>query len=257
MGETSGLRTVIVRQRPRRTIAAGAGIAIMALGLATSVAAQPTVSGKITAAVFFGLFIALIGWLWRRANRGRDQLRITPDAIELRHGRRGGPSITLVREQNADLRLIAPLRDHRVTAGPRLALVGGGQAMTIYGFSADAVRRGCKAVGWRFGNGTPEQAARDLRDLCDEGRVAEAAQLIALFGLCDWPADGDPDTSISALALERYGDDLAGRDPAAARAAYLRAADAQRSFAAFASSGGEGTARMMAADRLTAKAQQP
>jgi len=38
-------------------------------------------------------------------------------------------------------------------------------------------------------------------------------------------------------------------------AACLRAAGAQRSYAAYASAGGEGIARMTEADRLTAKAQ--
>ena len=255
MEQMSGPRTITVKQRRRQTILAGIGVAIMALGLAASLAAQPTVSGKITAAVFFGLFIAVIIWLWRRANRWRDQLEITPDAIRFQHGRRGGPSITLTREQGTDLRLIPALRDHGVTAGPRLTLVGSGQAITIYGFPANSVRRGCTAVGWRFGNGSPERAASDLRDLRDEGRLAEAVQLIDLYGPCDWPAEGDPDASLSATILERYADELAGRDPAASRAAYLRAAGAQVSYAAYASSGGEGAARMMEADRLTAKAQ--
>jgi hypothetical protein len=255
MEEMSGQRTVTVKQGSRWTIRAVVGVVVMVLGLAASLAAQPTVSGKITAAVFFSLFIALIVWLWRRRNRWRDRLEITPDAIWFRHGRRGGPPITLTREHGTDLRLIPALRDHGVTAGPRLTLVGSGEAITIYGFSADAITRGCTAVGWRFGNGSPAQAAKDLRGLRDDGRLAEAAQLINLFGPCDWPTDSDPDTSLSATILERYADGLAERDPAASRAAYLSAAAAQRSFAAYASSGGEGTARMMAADRLTTKAQ--
>jgi hypothetical protein len=255
MTEESKQGTVTVRQRPRWSVAAGTGIAIMALGLAVSLGAQPTVSGKIAAAILFGLFIALIAWLWWRANRWRDRIEITPDAITFRHGRRGGPSSPLTSDDGADLRLIPQLRDHGVTAGPRLALVGSGQVITVYGFSASAVRRGCAAAGWRFGNGRPEQAARDLRDLLDEGRVAEAAQLIELFGPCDWPADGDPDTSLTASILERYADDLSQRDQAASRAAYLRAADAQRSYAAYASAGGEGAARMTEAARLTAKAK--
>jgi hypothetical protein len=255
MEEMSGQRTVTVKQRSRWTIRAVVGVVVMLLGLAASLAAQPTASGKITAAVFFGLFIALIVWLWRRQNRWRDQFEIKPDAIGFRHGRGGGPSITLTRGDGTDLRLIPALRDHGVTAGPRLALVGSGEMLTIYGFSADAVRRGCTAAGWRFGNGSPEQAAQDLRGLRDDGRLAEAAQLIELFGPCDWPAESNPDSSLSAMILERYADGLAQRDPAASRAAYLSAAGAQRSFAAYASSGGEGSARMMEADRLTARAR--
>ncbi|HEX4090193.1 MAG TPA: hypothetical protein VHZ33_15890 [Trebonia sp.] len=256
MAQMSGPRPVTVRQRPRWTVVSGTGVVIMLLGLAVSLGAQPTMSGKVTAAVFFAAFIAIIVWLWRRANRWRDKLEISSEAIEFRHGRRGGPSITLTRADGTDLRLIPRLSDHGVTAGPRLAVVGSGTAITVYGFSANAVRRGCTAAGWRFGNGTPAQAAQDLRVLRDEGRLAEAAQLIDLFGPCDWPAEGDQDTSVSAMILERYADDLAGRDRAAARAAYLRAAGAQRSFAAFASAGGEGIARMAEADRLTARAAE-
>lgn len=170
----------------------------MVLGLAASLAAQPTISGKIAAVVFFGLFIALIVWLWRRQNRGRDQLEITPDAIGFRHGRGGGPSIALTREQGTDLRLVPALRGQRDTAGPRLALVGSGQAITIYGFSTTAVRSGCASAGWRFGNGTPEEAARDVRDLREEGRLAEAEQLIGLFGPVDLPVDSNPDTPLNA-----------------------------------------------------------
>jgi len=253
MEQMSSSRTITVRQRPRRTIVAAIGVLVMALGLAVSLGAQPTVSGKITAAVFFGLFIAIIVWLWRRANRWRDQLEITPDVISFRHGRRGGPSITLTRQDGTDLRLIPPLSDHGVIVGPRLALVGSGEAITIYGFAANAVRNGCAAVGWRFGNGSPAEVARDLRALRDEGRLAEAVQLLNVFGLCDWPTDGNPDSSLSASILERYADELGDRAPASA--VYLRAAQAQRSFAAYASSGGEGTARMMEAARLDAKAQ--
>jgi hypothetical protein len=106
----------------------------------------------------FGLLIALIVWLWRRANRWRDQLEITPDAISLRHGRRGGPSVTLTREHGTDLRLIPALRDHGITARPQLTVVGSDEGITIYGFSANAVRRGCTEVGWRFDSGSPEEA---------------------------------------------------------------------------------------------------
>ncbi len=185
-------RTVTVSQRHRRSIQAVIGVVVMVLGLAGSLVAQPTVSGKITAVVFFGLLIALIVWLWRWINRGRDRLEITPDAISLRHGRGGGPSITLTREQGTDLRLIPALRDHGVSVGPRLTVVGSGQDITIYGFSADAVRQGCTAAGWRFGNGTPEEAARDLRDLREDGRQAEAAQLIELFGAATGPSTPIP-----------------------------------------------------------------
>jgi hypothetical protein len=258
MRATSGVRTVTVRQRHRWTIPVAIGIAVLVLGMVTAIGAQPTTSGKIGSVVFFGLFILLCAWIWMRMNQGRDRVEITPDTISFMRGRRrGGPpaaSSALTRERGTELRLIPALRVPGVETGPRLTVVGSGQAITIYGFRPDAVRHGCAAAGWRFGNGTPEQAARDLRELLDSGQVAEAAQLVDVFGPCDWPASADGTTSLSAVALERYADELAGRYPDAARAAYLRAAGAQRSYAAFATSGGEGIARMTEAERLTAKA---
>jgi len=261
MQSAGGTRAVSVRQRARATIPVAIGVVVLALGMVTAIGAQPTTSGKIGSVVFFGLFILLCFWIWWQLNRGRDRLRITPDAISLVRGRgrgrglgRGGPFVTLTRERGTDLRLIPALRDPGTETGPRLALVGSGEAITLYGFRFDAVRRGCTAAGWRFGNGTPEQAARDLRELLDSGQLAEAAQLVDVFGPCDWPASADGTTSLSALVLERYADDLWRRDTPAARAAYLRAAAAQRSFAAYASSGGEGSARMAEAGRLAAKA---
>jgi hypothetical protein len=197
MEQMSEVRTVTVRQRSRQTISAGVGVVVMALGLAATLGAQPTMSGKIGGAAFFAVFIAIIVWLWLRANRWRDQIEITPDAITFRRGRRGGPSIALTREHGSDLRLIPALSGHGDAVGPRLALVGSGQAIVIYGFAPDAVRRGCTAAGWQFGNGTPEEAARDLRDLREEGRVGEAAQLIELFGPAERPLDADPGPSLS------------------------------------------------------------
>jgi len=258
MQVTGGERTVTVRQRTRRTILVAVVIVVMVVGLVTSIGAQPNTSGKISAAIFFGFIIALVALLWVLQNRGRERLEITPDTISLlRGGRRGqssAPGAMLTRARGSELRLIPRLQDHGVLAGPRLTVVGSGEVITVYGFSFDAVRRGCAAAGWRFGNGTPEQAARDLRELLDSGQVTEAAQLVDVFGPCDWPASADGTTSLSAVVLERYADSLSGRDRPTAAAAYLRAAQAQRSFAAFASSGGEGSARMSEADRLTAKA---
>ena len=101
-----------------------------------------------------------------------------------------------------------------------------------------------------------ERLAQDVRRLLDEGQAARAAQLVDELGPCDWPAHPDGTASLGADALERHADELAGRDPAAAHAVYLRAAAAQHSFAAYASSGSEGSARTAEADRLAAKAER-
>lgn len=100
---------------------------------------------------------------------------------------------------------------------------------------------------------TPEQAERAIRALRAAGRLAEAARLTGRLGPYGAAEDATATASLGAAVLEAYGDQLAATDPAAADAAYRQAADDQRMFAASATSGGEGTARMMEADRLDAK----
>jgi hypothetical protein len=108
------------------------------------------------------------------------------------------------------------------------------------------------------GTGGPEAitgsaaAERAVRDLRAAGRLAEAVRLVSqlgTYGVADGP---DATTSLGAAVLEAYGDQLAATDPAAADAAYRNAAAEQRSFAAAATSGGEGIARMAEADRIDA-----
>jgi hypothetical protein len=97
------------------------------------------------------------------------------------------------------------------------------------------------------------EVERSVRELRAAGRLAEAARLVSGLGPYGM-ADGlDGTTSLGAAVLEAYGDQLAGVDPAAADDAYRDAADDQRSFAAAATSGGEGIARMEEADRIDAK----
>lgn len=100
---------------------------------------------------------------------------------------------------------------------------------------------------------TPEQAERAIRALRAVGRLAEAARLTGRLGPYGVAEDATATASLGAAVLEAYGDQLAAADPAAADAAYRQAADDQRSFAAAATSGGEGIARMMEADRIDAK----
>ncbi len=106
------------------------------------------------------------------------------------------------------------------------------------------------AAGLRGPAVSPEQAVRALRA---SGRLAEAAELVDQLGPYG-VADGDDATaSLGAAVLEAYGDQLAAADPGAADAAYRRAAGEQRSYAAAATSGGEGAARMAEAGRIDAK----
>ena len=98
--------------------------------------------------------------------------------------------------------------------------------------------------------GSPEQAVRALRA---DGRLADAADLVDQLGPYG-VADGiDATQSLGAAVLEAFGDQLAVTDPGFADAVYRRAAEDQRSFAAAATSGGEGIARMAEAGRIDAK----
>ena len=243
--------TVVFRRR-QHTVPLAVTVAVFLIAMAGSLAAQPTVSGKVTAAIFFGLFIVLGIGLWLLLNRRRDRIDVTGDAITRRRGG-GAVELTLSRRQGDCLRLVPRLRDHGFSATDRLTIVGSGETMSLFGFSPHAVTHACEARGWRFGDGTREQAALDLSRLLEAGLLAEAAQLVDLFGPYDADAGPDATTSLGAAALEAYADELARTDRTAARTAYRRAASAQRSYAAFATSGGEGAARMAEADRLDAK----
>jgi hypothetical protein len=150
----SGSGTVIVRQRPRGLIWAVPGTLVFLLAIAASVAAQPNTSGKITAGVFFGIFLLAILGAWLSVNRRRARLEIDSGSIRYRISRRATPSFTLLREPDSWLRLIPAQRGQGVKADTRLTLAGAGAGGTgeiiLFGFSVPAVRRGCEAAGWRF-----------------------------------------------------------------------------------------------------------
>jgi hypothetical protein len=100
-------------------------------------------------------------------------------------------------------------------------------------------------------DGAVERAVRELRAA---GRLAGAAGMTGELGAYGVPDGPDGTRSLGAAVLEAYGDQLAAAgDLAAADNAWLDAAADQRSFAAAATSGGEGIARMGEADRIDAK----
>jgi hypothetical protein len=155
----SGSGTVIVRQRPRGLIWGVPSILVFALAIGASVAAQPNTSGKITAGVFFGIFLLGLIWAWLSANRRRARLEIDPGSICYWVSKHSRPSYTLLREPDSELRLIPAQRGRGVKADARLALAGAGADGTyadgageiiLFGFSVPAVKRGCEAAGWRF-----------------------------------------------------------------------------------------------------------
>lgn len=97
------------------------------------------------------------------------------------------------------------------------------------------------------------QVAAEIRLLREGGRLAEAAALaddLGPYGV----ADDDFDTSLGAAVVAAHADQLVSTDREAAREEYRRAAGLQRAFAAAATSGGEGTARMFVAADLDARA---
>jgi hypothetical protein len=155
----SGSGTVIVRQRPRGLIWAVPGTLVFLLAIAASVAAQPNSSGKITAGIFFGIFLLAILSAWLSVNRRRARLEIDSGSICYWISRRATPSFTLLREPDSWLRLIPAQRGQGVKADARLTLAGadadgtdadGNGEIILFGFSVPAVRRGCEAAGWRF-----------------------------------------------------------------------------------------------------------
>jgi hypothetical protein len=277
---------VVISARRRQTIFWGACAAVLALGLVVAWTSQPTMTGKIEAAVLLGSFIALCAFLWWFRNHLRPRIQVTPDEIRYWHMGRH-LQFTLSRQSGGGLCVIPAL--HRrigwttpaASWGPFLTFPGTGHYMGLRRFHVRAVRRACESRGWRF-DGDVRLLARDARALWQEGKLWEAAHLVDVFGPFDEDDDGiTATTSLGAAILEAYGDSLAthrasgnsasanraagnraasNRAPgntAAARAAYQRAADAQRSYAAFATSGSEGSARMSEAARLDAKAHAP
>lgn len=133
---------IVIAARRKRTIFWGVCIAVLALGLVVSWGSQPTTSGKAEAAVFFGLFIALCGFLWWYQNRRRSRIQVTSD--EIRYWYQGRHlQFTLTREPLAAAEL-AVIEGRYLTAG------GSGDRMDIRYFSRPAVQRACESRGWSF-----------------------------------------------------------------------------------------------------------
>jgi hypothetical protein len=248
---------VVISARRQQTIFWGVCAAILASGIVVAWNNQPTVTGKLQGAGFFSFIIALTMFMWWYVNRLRPRIQVTTD--EIRYWYMGRQlQFTLSRQSGGGLCVIPAL--HRRTGwttpaatwGPFLTFPGSGDYMGLRRFRVRLVRRACESRGWRF-DGDVRLLARDARALWRESKLWEAAHLVDVFGPFDEDDDGiTAATSLGAAILEAYGD---SRHGAVARAAYQRAADAQRSYAAFATSGAEGSARMSEAARLDAKAR--
>jgi hypothetical protein len=243
---------IVITAQRRLTLFWGACAVILVLGLVAAWDAQPATAGKAEAAVFFAIFIALCGVTWWYQNRRRPRIQVTPD--EIRYWSQGGHLTFTLRRAPAGLCLVPALHCHEVARSARLTVPGSGAYMSLRYFQAPLVRRACESAGWRL-DGDQGLLASDARAMWHDGRLAEAAHLVDTFGPFDVDGDGLATASQGAAILEAWADHLASRDREAASAAYRRAAGAQRSYAAFATSGAEGSARMAEADRLDAKAR--
>ena len=248
---------VILRARSAwMVVVFGFLIVLWVLALVVSEGAQASTSGRVTAAAFFAIFIAgtIAGWVYY--DRGRRQLEVGRDAIATRPGRAGQP-FTLTRDAGDTLRILPKFALYGSVRPPRLLFLGTGGFIALGGFSLDRVRGACEAQGWRF-DGDTALAARDVRGWLHQGRSVEAAQLVEEFGPFPGAAAGDePHIGLDAAVFEAFGDRTARSASARAnaRAAYRRAADAQRAFAAQAASPDEAAARLAEAGRLDGKAQ--
>jgi hypothetical protein len=243
----------VIRARRQGTVIFGSLSLVWVLALAASVSAQPTASGKITAGVVFGVFLAATVAGWVAVARRRGQLEIGPDAIAHRKGTT--VPVALDRTHGDSLLVLPRLSDGSLSRPARLALLGSGGVLSLDGFSPDEVRRTCEAQGWRF-DGDSRLTVKDAQVWLHRGMSFEAVQLIELFGpFPDVAVDDDAGMALTAAVLEDYGDKLIRRNRSAARRAYGRAANAQRAFAGYAASPDQGAARMAEADRIDGKAR--
>jgi hypothetical protein len=157
---------IVIWGRFQQTVLWGAFIVILALGLAESVHAQSTSTGKTQAGVFFAVFIVLCVLLWWRRNRRRPRLQVTDQEIRYWDGV-GNLSFLLTRGQGGQdpaeppaLCILPPRRDGGYSVGRRLTIPGSGEYLNVRPFRAQQVRRACEARGWRFTD-DHEQIARE------------------------------------------------------------------------------------------------
>lgn len=243
--------------RTRRTAAAivfGFMTLLLVLALVVAETAQQTTSGRITAAVFFGLFIAGTVGTWLGVARGGRRLEVGRDAIATRPGAKGKP-FTLPRSAGGTLRILPQFTLLGATRGARLVFLGTGGSLSLRGLPLDKVRDACEAQGWRF-DGDTALVVKDVQGWLHGGLSAEAGRLIEVFGpFPSAAADDEAHTSLEAAVFEDLGDKLSRTSRANARAAFRRAAAAQRAFADLADSAGERADRLAQANRIDGKAQ--
>jgi hypothetical protein len=245
---------VLLRGRSGAVIIFGFLAALFSVALVASEGGQSSAGGRISAGVFFGIFLAGSVAALVTAWRSRAQIEVGRDAIVSRGVGRGTP-VTLTAAPGDTLRILPQFKLYARVYPARLIFLGRGGYITLTGFSPDRVRQTCQEQGWRF-DGDPALAVRDVQSWLHRGRSAEAVQLLQLFGpFPDAAADGEPHTALAAAVFEDAGDKLARGARASARDAYQRAADAQRAFVGVAQTRDEQAARLAEAARIDGKAQ--
>lgn len=199
----------------------------------------------------------------REALRHRDRITVTSEAVTFRNW--GDGRETTFRREDGDLLLIIP-RDFQYARSIDLLVtqLGTGRQFGLYHFPRGAVRRACNRRGWRFGYdpGLGERHLKLWRDWGSRNRVwlQYAASLVYARGPVNVAAEPGLHVSLGAAILGEYAarlpqgrQDYRGYRETAK--AWRLAADAQRSFAALATSPEENAARLAEADKLQAKAQ--
>lgn len=207
----------------------------------------------------FGLSAAFASTV-REALQHRDRITVTSGAITLR--RWSDSRETTFRREDGDLLLIIPKDFQYASAIDFLVTqLGTGRQFGLYHFPRGAVRRACSRRGWRFGY-DPDLGESHLKlwrdwSAQDWAWLKCAASLVVARGPVNVVAEPGRHVSLGAAILGEYAAGLPQDYQSYRRAskACRLAADAQRSFAALATSPEENAARLAEADKLQAKAQ--
>lgn len=200
---------------------------------------------------------AAFGSMVREALRNRDRIKVTSGAITFRRWSDGQE--TTFRHEDGGLLLVFPRYvDYARWTDVLLTQLGTGRVIGLSRFPRGAIKRACKRRGWRFGY-DPAAGERHLRLWRDWGSrdwdwLQYAASLVGARGPVNVAAEPGGHVSLGAAILGQYAAGLRPDRGRKARACQL-AADAQRSFAALATSPEENAARLAEADKLQAVAQ--
>lgn len=209
------------------------------------------------AALSVAVLSVAFGSMVRQALRNRDRIKVTSGAVTFRRWSDGQE--TTFRHEDGDLLLVFPRYvDYARWTDVLLTQLGTGRVIGLSRFPRRAIKRACKRRGWRFGCDAA-LVERHLRLWRDWGSrdwhwLQYAASLVGAGGPVDVASEPGEHMPLGAAILGQYAAGLLPDSRRKARACQL-AADAQRSFAAPATSPEEDAARLAEADKLQAIAQ--